>query len=373
MGPLLCIVRKELIQLRRDKALLRLVLAVPMLQLLIFAYAINNDLKNVRVSVLDEDRTPLTRRLAEALYQADAFVPGPAPAGEADAAELLRRSETDLMVHVPRGFTRAVLRGESPQVGVVVDGTNSSTAGRAAGYTEAVLTREAVRLFRAEAGARAAAQTGRISTTTRFLFNPELESRIYMVPGIIVMLVTIISVFVTGMAVVREKEIGTLEQVRVTPLSTTAYLIGKTLPFAAIALVDLVLATAFAMAWFGVPMVGSPLTLLAGVLAYLTVTLGLGLLASAASGTQQQAMFTIWFFLIFAVLLSGFFVPVQNMPSWARALTWLNPMRFFMNVVRGVLLRGAGFADLRTEFLMLLGMGALAYGSAALRFGREGE
>ena len=146
---------------------------------------------------------------------------------------------------------------------------------------------------------------------------------------------------------------------------------GKTIPFAIIALVDLLLAMAVAMSWFHVPMTGEPWVLLLGVLAYLLVTLGLGLLASAVSGTQQQAVFTVWFFLVFAIMLSGFFFPVQNMPEWARALTWLNPMRFFMAIVRGVLLRGAGLAELSRELLMLLAMGLAAFGTAFALFRRS--
>jgi ABC-2 type transport system permease protein len=293
-------------------------------------------------------------------------VPGPAAIGPAALAELLRRGRTDLTVHVPRGFARAVLEGRRPDLAVTIDGTNSSIAGRAGGYAQAVLVREARRALAPEI----ASGTARVAAESRFLYNPELESRIYMVPGVMVMLVTIIAAFVTGMAVVREKEIGTLEQVMVTPLGSFQFVLGKTIPFALIALFDLVLATLFAMWWFGVPFLGSPLVLLLGVLGYLVVTLGLGLLASAVSHTQQQAVFTVWFYLVFAILLSGFFFPIQNMPDWARQLTLLNPMRFFMNVIRGVLLKGAGLDDVVRDILVLFGMGALSYGAAVAAFRR---
>ncbi len=404
MRPLVCLVRKEFLQLRRDPALLRLVIMVPLVQLLVLAYAINNDLRNLRVSVLDEDHTPVSRRLTEALDQADVFVPGPVPADTHQLAQLLQEGRSDLAVHVPRDFTRGILKGWSPALGVVVDGTNSSIAGRGAGYVLEVISRQAARTTwpvqpvgaveggdgggeaTGSAGPTAAGSSGsavaggigpvtagglgRTVAVPRFFYNPELESRFYMIPGIIVMLVTIISALVTGMAVVREKEIGTLEQVMVTPLSSLQFVAGKTLPFALIALLDLTLATVFARLWFGVPLAGSPLVLLLGALLYLLVTLGLGLLASAVSNTQQQAMFTVWFFLIFTILLSGFFFPVENMPGWARALTYLNPMRFFMEIVRGIFLRGSGLMDLADQLLILLVMGVVSFASAVILFRR---
>jgi ABC-2 type transport system permease protein len=261
-----------------------------------------------------------------------------------------------------------VAAGRSPAIGLLVDGSNSSVAGRGAGYAEALLAREARRLA-AENGA--AAGRPPVAAAVRFFYNPELESRLYMVPGIIVILVTIISALVTGLAVVREKELGTLEQIAVTPLSPLQLIAGKTIPFALIALVDFALAMAIARIWFAVPLAGAPWALVLGVLCFLLVTLGLGLLASAVSDTQQQAVFTVWFFLVFAIMLSGFFFPVQNMPEWARVLTWLDPMRFFMAVVRGVLLRGAGVADLAGELAVLLAMGVAAFGSAVWLFRRS--
>jgi ABC-2 type transport system permease protein len=386
--PLLCLVRKELLQLRRDPALLRLVIMVPLVQLLVLAYAINNDLRNLRVSVLDEDHTPVSRRLTEALDHAEVFVPGPEPADSRQLARLLQEGRSDLAVHVPQDFSRDILKGWSPALGLEVDGTNSSIAGRGAGYALEVISRQAAQIAgpllpvgavqdgagkgeaTGNAGPTAAGGIGRTVAVPRFFYNPELESRFYMIPGIIVMLVTIISALVTGMAVVREKEIGTLEQVMVTPLSSLQFVAGKTLPFALIALLDLALATVFARLWFGVPLAGSPLVLLLGALLYLLVTLGLGLLASAVSNTQQQAMFTVWFFLIFTILLSGFFFPVENMPGWARALTYLNPMRFFLEIVRGIFLRGSGLADLAGQLLILLVMGVVSFAGAVILFRR---
>ncbi|MCB1163085.1 ABC transporter permease [bacterium] len=361
MGPLSSMVRKEFLQLRRDRAMMRMILMVPVIQLMILAYAINTDLRNVRVSVLDQDGTPLTRRLIAAVMETDVFIPGPAPATPAALERQMERGETDLAIHVPRGFTRALAEGRRGELGISVDGTNSSLAGRAAGDVQAAIMQEARRLG-------GGADIARIEAVTRFLYNPELESRHYMVPGILVMLVTIIAAFITGMAVVREKEIGTLEQVMVTPLGAGQFVAGKLIPFALIALLDLAIALGVALLWFHVPFRGPLPVLLLGTAGYLAVTLGIGLLASAVSGTQQQAMFSVWFYLVFAVLLSGFFFPVENMPTWARLLTWLDPMRFYMSVVRGVLLKGAGLVDLARDLIVLGVMGVLGLGIAVLSF-----
>lgn len=366
MGPTLSMVRKEFLQLKRDRALLVIVLVVPIVQLLVLSYAINSDLRNVRVSILDEDHSPASRRLTEAVLVSDIFRPGPTPSGPADLERLLQEGRTDLALHIPPDFSREAFAGGRPQLALIVDGSNSSMAGRAAGYAQALLIREILRAQKEEM--LPDNSLGRVSAEPRFFFNPALESRIYMVPGIMVMLVTIIAAVITGMAVVREKEIGTLEQVMVTPLSSLQFVVGKTLPFALIALVDLCVATVFAMAWFQVPFLGSPGVLLLGVIGYLGVTMGLGLLASAVSGTQQQSMFTVWFYLIFAVLLSGFFFPVENMPGWARTLTWINPMRFFMNIVRGVLLKGAGLGDLARDLAILAAMSVITLSAAVAGF-----
>ena len=367
MGALRSMVKKEFRQLRRDRALLRLIIVLPLVQLFVLAYAITFDLRGVRVSVLDEDRSPESRELADALLATDVFVPGPTPADAESLRRLLEQGETDLALHFPRGLALDMLEGRPGEVGILVDGSNSGQAGRAAGYARSALALRASRMQHRDG------EAGGLHSVTRFLYNSELESRIYMVPGILVMLVTLIGAMVTGMAVVREKEIGTLEQVMVTPLGAGQFIAGKLIPYGMITLLDLALALAIALLWFHVPFRGSVPLMLCATLAYVTVTLGLGLLASVVSSTQQQAMFTVWFYLVFSILLSGFFFPVQNMPAWAQALTWLDPMRFYLSIVRGVLLKGADFVDLGRDMLVLAGMGALTLGTAVLSFRKTGS
>lgn len=380
MREILVFVRKEFRQVFRDHAMVRIIFVVPMVQLFVFAYATNTDLRNVRYAVLDEDHTEASRDLVAAFRATREFVPGPVAANGQELEDFLLHGDAEIALRIPRNYARDLLRGASPEVAVNVDGTNSSRAGRAAGYAGTIIRAETARFLASSpaaagsAGSDAAAAPGiaspapRIQGITRFFYNPELESRYYMVPAILVLLVTVISALLTGMAVVREREIGTLDQLLVSPLKPAQIIAGKTIPFAIIAFFEFAVTTTVAVLWFGLPLVGSIPVLLLGGMIYLLVTLGVGLLASTVSSTQQQAMFVVWFFLVFGILMSGFFYPVDNMPAWARELTRVNPLRYMMNIVRGVFLKGSGFADLKGDLAMLLALGLAVFSAAVFRF-----
>lgn len=360
MQALLYLIQKEFRQIGRDHTMLRIIFLVPILQLFVFAYAANTDLRNVRLAVLDEDQSRASRELVEAFTRSDVFIPGPLAENPRELESFLTREEANLALWIPENFARDLAAKRPTSVGIAVDGQNATLAGRTAGYAQAIVSEEAARgAVRPPPGIRA---------ITRFLYNPELESRYYMIPGIVVLLITVVSAFLTGVAVVREKEIGTLEQLLVTPITPVQFVAGKTIPFAIIAFFELTFATTIAVLWFHLPLRGSVPLLAAGSAAYLLVTLGIGLLASTVSSTQQQAMFTVWFFLVFGILMSGFFFPIENMPDWAQAITIVDPLRYMMDLVRGVFLKGAGFADLWIDLLVLAGMGLAVFSAAMLRF-----
>ena len=358
LRPIPFLVRKEFRQIFRDPALVRIVIFVPLLQLFLFGYAANTDLSNVRVAVLDQDRTPSSRALSEAFLASDVFTPGPVAHSADDVQAYLVRGEAELSLWIPRGYAEGQLRGEVVPVGVSVDGTNSSVAGRAAAYASRIVGRQVV----------GGGDVHPLEVHSRILYNPELRSRFYMVPGIVVLVVTIISALLTGMAVVREREIGTLEQLMVSPLNSGQLIAGKTIPFAILGFLDLGFATLVAVLWFRLPFEGSVLLLAGCALAYLLVTLGLGLLASTVSVTQQQAMFTLWFYLIFMILMSGFFYPVENMPPGIRWMTYANPLYYMMTIVRGIFLRGATLVDVLPQLSALLALGAVTFSAAVWRF-----
>lgn len=371
MGPVARLVQKELRQIRRDPMIVRMILVMPIVQLLVLGYAVSLDLKGVRVSVLDEANSAASRRLVEAVLACETFVPGPAVASTDEIQFRLQHGTTDLALHVPVDHGRASL-GETAELGVAIDGRNSAQAGQAAGQLAELVALQASREAAHMPGAWRPTP-GRATLKPLHLYNPELKSRFNMVPGIVVLLITVLSAMLVGMTVVRERELGTLEQLRVTPLKPWQLALGKTLPLALVCYGELALATVFAVFWFRLPLVGSVPLLALAVLLYLLTTLGGGLLASTVSRTQQQAVFTVWFFLVFGILLSGFFFPVANMPPALHWITFANPMRWILEVVRGIFLKGSGLADLWPQFAALAAIGSASYGAALWRFRRLGD
>lgn len=365
MGPTGRLVQKEFRQIFRGPMMLRLILIMPIIQLFVLGYAVSLDLKGVRMSVLDPEPGPLTRRLARVVWETETFRPGPPVGSPGQAEELLVQGRTDLVLRFPRGLEQDLERGRA-SLGVILDGRNSSQAGQALAQVQAILRQEEQRI-RAERRGADPARSG-VQVSTLFLYNPELVSKHQMVPAIVVVLITVISAMLTGMTVVREKELGTLEQLLVSPLTPRQLVLGKTIPLAVLAFGELLLAATVAVLWYKLPLEGSIVLLAAAVFLYLLVTLGGGLLASTVSSTQQQAIFTVWFFLVFGILLSGFFFPVANMPQALRWLTWLNPMRFVIEIVRGIFLKGSGLTDLWIQLLMLGVHGGGMFGLALWRF-----
>jgi ABC-2 type transport system permease protein len=368
LRPVGHLVRKEFRQLRRDRQMLRMLVFMPIVQMLVLGYATTTDLRNIRLSVLDQDRTAQSRHLAEAFYQNELFVTGPFAASAEELQEHLFRDRADMTLWIPEGYERDLAAGRTAQLGVAVDGANSNAAGRTLGYAQAVVRQEEGRLLTARQLSQPNLRIPRIEPVTRFFYNPELESRNYMIPAIMVILITMVSGMMSGMAVVREREVGTLEQLLVTPVTPGQLIAGKLIPYALLAFGELGVALPLALLWFGLTLAGSVLLLFGCALVYLIVTLGGGLLASTVSRTQQQAMFTIWFFTVFGILTSGFFYPVENMPRAVHYLTYVNPLRFFMVITRGVFLKDITLADAVPSLLPLLIMGLITFIFAVRRF-----
>ena len=350
--------------------MIAIIFGLPVVQLFIFAYALTTDLKQVKLAVLDQDNSVASRELVRGFISSGWFREAARAGSPEELARLLEQGRADVTLWIPPDFSRRLAQLDGAAVAIGVDGSNSSIAGRAGGYAEAVVRRQALaELGRVlEAHPQWAERLHIIRAEDRFYYNPELESRFYMLPGIIVLILTVVSGMLSGMAVVREKEIGTLEQLLVTPLKPLQLIIGKALPFVALALLELALATGVAVFWFKLPLVGSVGLLTLCALVYFSVTLGIGLLASTVSQTQQQAMFTVWFFLVFGILMSGFFFPIENMPGWVQKLTLVNPMRYIMKIVRGIFLKGSTFGDVLPDLAPLAGLGLVIFTAAVVRF-----
>ena len=363
------IVAKELRQVLRDPRMRTVLFVVPILQLLVFTYAATTDVRHVATAVLDRDRSAVSRDLVARFERSGYFDVVAWPAGDAAAQALLDAGRVRALLELPPGLERDVAAGRTPAVLFAADGTDANAAALVTGY--ALRITAAYALERQAEAARAAgrpAPAPALTLEARAWYNPNLESRPFYVPGVLVMLITIITLMLTAMAIVREREIGTLEQLLVTPIQPIELLLGKTIPFALIGLVDAGLVLLVATWWFEVPLRGSLALFFAAVATYLLTTLSAGLLISTVSRTQQQAMMGAFVFAFPAILLSGFMFPLANMPGPVLALTYFNPLRYMMTIMRGLFLKGADLQAIGPSLAALAALGVLVMALGVWRF-----
>jgi ABC-2 type transport system permease protein len=361
---------KEFIQVFRDPKMRGIIFIVPCMEVIVIGYAVNMDVRNIRTAVYDLDQSPASRDLVDRFTGSGYFDVVARVEHEEELQDLVDRGKVQIALRIDHGFQGDLRAGRTAAVQIILDGTDSNTAGIALGYAGRITSRYSRQIlldrFESQRGADVLPQG--VNLRTRAWFNENLESRNYMLPGVIVIVVSLVGLLLTSMAVVREKEIGTIEQILVTPITAVEFILGKTLPFVLIAFVDVTLITLIGVFWFEVPVRGSiPLLYLATTL-YLLTTLGIGLFISTVSQTQQQAMMATFFFLFPAMLLSGFSFPVANMPTPIQWLTLANPLAYFLTLVRGIFLQGAGMNLLWREMLVLGGMGLLTLTLAVRRF-----
>lgn len=361
---------KEFIQVLRDPKMRVVIFVAPAVQVLLFGYAATTDVRHIALAVADRDNSVASRELVGRFVHSGYFDVTANIDRDDDGRDAIDRGEAQALLWIDRGFDEDLRAGRTALVQIIMDGTDSNTAGIVGDYAGKIAGEfsRAVRLLRSSHLEGRAREPGRAEVERRAWFNENLESRNYYVPGVIAMVVTMISVLLTSTAVVREKEIGTIEQIMVTPIRPVEFILGKTVPFALIGFADMLIATLLSAYWFEVPVRGSlPLLVLAtGFL--LLATLGLGLLISTTSATQQQALMSTMFCYFPMALLSGFAYPIANMPAVVRWLTYANPLRYFLVIIRGLFLKGVGVETLWPEFAALGAMGVLILGLATSRF-----
>jgi ABC-2 type transport system permease protein len=371
------IIRKEFRQAFREPRMRTMLFLPPIIQLLVFGYAVNLDVEHASMAWMDQDRTPESRELLAAFQGSRRFEVLATPANDGDVQALLDSNKVDVVVRVLPGFERDIQRGRSTAVQILINGTNSNTASIVSGYASSIVAGFAAQVMQEQNRNRLAARMAKtpihagvpqLNLQSRVWFNPDLLSRNYFVPGIVVNIIMQITLMLTAMAIVREKEIGTMEQLMVTPIRPIELMLGKTLPFALVGLVDTFLVIAVALLLFHVPFRGSPLLLFACAILFLMTTLGAGLFISTISRTQQQAMMTTFLFFQPFFLLSGFAFPIRNMPQSIQYLTMLNPLRYFIEIVRGLFLKGSGVAVLWPQMLALAVFGVTILSLSAMRF-----
>lgn len=361
---------KEFIQVFRDPRMRIVLFVLPVLQTVIFGYAVNMDVRNIPTAILDRDNSSESRQLAATMTSSGYFKITNHISSDSEAQALLDRGTVRVVLNVEHGFSQRLQRGETVPLQVLLDGSDSNTAGVIMGYL-ARLTTDYNISMQSDYSLRHLGQTlsiGRVELASRAWFNSNLASPPFYVPAVITNILFIITMLLSSMAIVREKELRTIEQVIVTPIRKGEFILGKTLPFVLIGYIDVILISLVGMLVFDVPLRGSLWLLFFATTLFLMSSLGIGLLISTVSQTQQQAMMSAFFIIFPTMLLSGFAFPIENMPQPVQWLTLLNPLRFYLVIIRGIFLKGIGIAVLWQQLAALTLLGVSLLGIAVLRF-----
>jgi ABC-2 type transport system permease protein len=361
---------KEFIQTLRDPRMRFILFVIPVFQTVVFGYAVNTDVRNVKTAVYDLDGSPESRELTARLIRSGYFDVIERVGSDERVRELMDRGSVKVVLRMNRGFGGSLRAGRTTPLQVILDGTDSNTAGIVLNYVGKIAASydERLRVSRAEQRSGALPAAAGVDLQSRAWFNDNLESRNFYVPAVIANIVLIITMLLSSMAVVREKEIGTMEQIIVTPISRAEFILGKTFPFVLIGFLDVALISTVAVFWFEVPIRGSIPLLFGATALFLMSSLGFGLFISAISRTQQQAMMSAFFFIFPAMLLSGFAFPIENMPESVQLLTFLNPLRYYLVIIRGIFLKGIGLDILWPQLAALGLLGAAILSFAVNRF-----
>lgn len=382
MRTLRFLIRKEFLQIRRDRGMLRILILVPIVQLVVLANAATFEIRNTRMYVVDLDRSSASRGLIQRMVASGRFKVNGASASLGQANDALLDRDISVIIHVAHGFERDLVRSGTAPVQLIFNAEDGAAAGVRASYATAIFADYSAQLDRElrpsiqTIGGRGVTQPmgdardARIDVRTRGWYNPQLDYTDFIVPGLLAVLVTIIATSIGAMNIVREKEMGTLEQLNVTPITKTQFIASKLLPFWIISLAVLGLGLVVGFVAFHVPMRGSLLLIFGAAAIYLLVALGIGLWVSTVVSTQQQAMFLSFALNLIYLLMSGLFTPIQSMPDWAQWLAELSPVKHFIVIMRAVLVKGAGLGDVQVPLLLLALYGIVVLGLAVKQYSK---
>ena len=359
------LIQKEFIQIFRNKTMLPLIFALPVVQLVILVNAATLEMDQIDMTVVDIDRSVTSREMIRKFEGSPFYNVKAAGLSLEHAERNLKDNSADIIFYLPQGFERDLSERDEADVQLLINAINSMSAGLIDAYTTAIITDFNNQLLFNRLGQKFELP---VEIRARYYFNPQLDYNIYMLPGILFILVTIIGVFLTAINIVREKELGTIEQLNVTPIKKYQFITGKMIPFMVIAFVELAIGLVIGHLFFDLPMEGSYGVLFLFTFIYLLVALGFGLFLSAISDNQQQVMFVVFFFLLTFILMSGIFTPTESMPEWAQAVNVINPFAYFMKVIRMIILKGSGLADIQSEIYSLLLYAAIILSLAIWRY-----
>ena len=370
---------KEFRQILRDKKMKMVLFGSPVLMLLVFGYAANTDVVSIKMAVRDDCKNYESRRLIERFTSNGYFLYVADIDSHKDASLLLDQGDVDMVLHIPYNFSTFLKKGTTAQIQILVDGSDSARASVILSYVNAITLDYSAEFFKRNLRRLAYSmgstylRSGAIVVEERTLFNPELLSRNFFLPGVLGLLIALITIMMTSMAVVKERESGTIEQIIVSPVTPLEFVFGKTIPFAIIGFLDIIIISLIAIFWFKVPFNGNFVLLLFCGLLYILCTLSVGLYISTISQTQQQAMLSTFLFFIPSIMLSGFIFPIYAMPLFFRIITLVNPMRYFMSAIRGIFLKGIGISFLWQSIIGRLVLSCFLFFLSAIRVSRRFE
>lgn len=368
MQEIIYVIKKEFRQIFRTREMIAIIFVMPLLQMALLGFAISTEVKNVALVIADQDNSFASRELSRAFANVEQFNLIATVDSEKEIEKLLHNWQAQIALVIPKNFSIDIQRGMAPAVQIIVDGMDGQTAGVSMGYAAGVLSEQMQKYLKLPEMQKLMRGLHLVQMQDRMWYNPNLSPEQYMVPAIVVVLLTIVSMMLSAMSLVREKEIGTLEQLMVTPLKKHQLIFGKVTPFLILAFVEFMVVLQIAQLIFDIEMVGS-LALL-GLLAFLFLfaTLGLGVFISTITSTQQQAMFVAWFFMVFMIIMGGFLVPIENMPHNLQLATYINPMRYFMYMMRDIFQKGSGLQDLLVDAVPMTVYGLLIFTASVLKF-----
>ncbi len=375
MNRIRLMVWKEFMHIRADKLSIRLMIFPVIAQLLIMGYALTTEVKHTPVGIYDQSNSPASRSLVASIRANDLFNYKGDFDNYNDFTSAIRQSAISLALVIPPDFQKQIYTTNGCNVQLLVDGQDANSSNVASGYINAVINRWKISFLSSQLNKKGILLENviPISVNTTVLFNPLLKSTWYMVPALVVILVTMVTSLLSGFSIVREKEAGTLEQLLVTPVSTLHILAGKTIPYFILGFIELCIFLVFALLWFQIPFRGSFVTFALFGLIYMLSSIGIGVLTSTIARTPQQVLLLIWFILIFFILLSGFFIPIENMPQRVQTVTIINPVRWFMQAVREIFLKGSSLAELWFEAVVMFITGIIVFCSSLLFFHRRSQ
>ena len=362
------LLKKEFLQIFRNKAMLPIIFVMPLIQLLVLSNAATYEIRNIKFSVVDLDGSKFSRELISKFTSNGYFILSENSFSVSEAEESFKKNQSKLILQIPHDFEKDYRITGNAKVQFIISAEDASSAGLIYNYSSNIVQQFSTDIITEWSGKNEIMNNSMIFITYSNWFNPELNYKTYMVPGILAVLVSMIAIFLSGMNIVKEKEIGTIEQLNVTPIKKTQFIIGKLLPFWIIGLFELAFGIFLGRLIFNVPMLGNPLLIFFIASIYLLVILGMGLFISTLTNTQQQAMFISWFFMVIFMLMGGIFTPIESMPAWAQTITLFNPIAYFVRVMRMIMLKGSGFNDVLQTIYVISAYAFIMLSLAIIRY-----